>query len=497
MHKWRYRYFCQRLRENTPRGEQIAAIGVEASRMALTTEKQKAAHLLRRFGLGASEAELAYYTQNGLEGAMDLLLNYENVDEGYPIAPLAFANKKGAVLPPQLGMWWSGRLLTTRRPLQEKMTLFWHNHFATSASKVNASGSMWIQNETFRKNATGNFRTMLHAVGKDPAMIFWLDTQLDRVNNLNENFAREVMELFTLGIGHYTETDIRQGARAYTGWSLKKGAESTPGFRTQDFIYRPRLHDDGDKTVFGQTGNYDGDQLLDILADMSQTAKFIVEKLWSMFVYPNPDPAIVDHLAETWRGQNLEIKPLLKTIMTMPEFFSAKAERAVYKCPVDFVVTTARQMGVGSMVMADYQQGMVTQRALQVTRTAYATMADQSMKLFYPPNVAGWKQGQAWISSATLLSRVGWGDSLFGKNQGKKPQLFYNAYDVFKANPSVPGMVDKLTSILDAPMTDSKRRVLITAGNDVAGGDITEQNVNLVAARISQVLFADPDFQFC
>lgn len=465
--------------------------------MALTTDKQKAAHLLRRFGLGASEAELTYYTQNGLEGAMDLLLNYENTDEGYPVAPTAFANKKGTVLPPLLGMWWCGRLLTTRRPLQEKMTLFWHNHFATSADKVNSAGTMWKQNETLRKNATGNFRTMLHDVGKDPAMIYWLDTEQDRVNNLNENFAREVMELFTLGIGHYTENDIRQGARAYTGWSLKRGADSTPGFRSQDFIYRPLLHDDGDKTVFGQTGNYDGDQLLDILADMPQTAKYLVTKLWTMFVYPNPEPAIVDHLANVWRSQNLEIKPLLKTIMTMPEFYSAKAERAVYKTPIDFVVTTARQMGVGTLVSVDPQQALVSPQTVQITRTAFATMSDQSMKLFYPPNVAGWKQGQAWISSATLLSRVRWGESLFGKSAGKKPQLFYNAFNVFKADPTVPGMVDKLASILDAPMKDSKRKVLIDAGNDAASGEINEQNVNLVASRISQVLFADPDFQFC
>ncbi len=465
--------------------------------MALSTDKQKAAHLLRRFGLGASEAEIAYYMQDGLEGAMDRLLNYENVEEGYPFDPTAFASKKGTVLPIGLGMWWTGRLLATRRPLQEKMTLFWHNHFATSISKVGSSGSMWKQNETFRRNAVGNFRTMLHEVGKDPAMIYWLDTETDRVNNLNENFAREVMELFTLGIGHYTEHDIRQAAMAYTGWGFRRDPESNRGFYYPEFVNRPKLHDNSDKTIFGKTGNFDGDQVLDMLADRRQTAKFLVNKLWTMFVYPNPEPDIVDHLADYWRGQNLEIKPLLKTMMTMPEFFSAKAERAVFKNPVDFVVATARQMGVGNLIPQDSQLALAPLEALQVTRVIYSTLGDQGMKLFFPPNVAGWKQGRAWISSATLVSRIGWGEALFGRSKGRRAQIFFNAYDVFKSDLTVSGMVDKLASIMDAPITDSKRRVLIETGDHASGGTVTQENFSDVAAKISQILFADPDFQFC
>src|SRR5579862_1345225 len=191
--------------------------------MALQTERQKGAHLLRRFGLGASEAELDYYLKDGgLNGAIEKLLNYENTDEGFKLDVDSFRNGKNNNINPQsVAVWWTARMLITQRPLQEKMTLFWHNHFATSGEKVTPGSMMYVQNDLLRQYATGNFREMLMAVSKDPAMLFWLDNQYNVKGKPNENFAREVMELFTLGIGNYTEQDIREGARAFTGWSIQ------------------------------------------------------------------------------------------------------------------------------------------------------------------------------------------------------------------------------------------------------------------------------------
>lgn len=467
--------------------------------MALKTDRQKFAHVLRRFGLGSSEAELAYYLQGGLEAAIDRLIGYEAIDEGYSASPDLFVAKRGKVPAKALEAWWANRLIATQRPLQEKMTLFWHNHFATSMDKVKQPGVMWVQNNTFRANATGNFRTLLHAVSKDPAMIEWLDTQTDKKGDLNENFAREVMELFTLGIGNYSESDIRPGAKCYTGWAYRRDRTADQEMPYAEFLFRPALHDDSVKTFLGQTGNFDGDQALDILCDRRDTALFIVNKLWSMMAYEHPEQSVVDHLADTWRSENLEIKPLLKTIMTMPEFYSSKAERAIYKNPVDFSISTARQLGVGSLLTVEPNAAFAPPMMRLIGITSAAALKNQGMELFYPPNVSGWHQGHAWISSASLVARIGWGKQLFGRSSGGRGQLIFDTYGVFKGDPSVTGVVDKLVSVFDAPINDTKRRLLITAGQKAIGGgsEITEANANEAAAMVAQILFSDPDFQFC
>src|SRR5688572_9675267 len=189
--------------------------------MALTTERDKGAHLLRRFGLGASEAELDYYLKDGLSGAIDKLLDYDKANEGFDGEVEKFQNQNGQLQPQAVGVWWTLRLVATQRPLQEKMTVFWHDHFATSASKVQNGPTMHRHNDVLRENATGNFKAFLTEVSKDPAMLFWLDNQYNVAGKPNENFAREVMELFTLGVDNgYNEQDIKEAARAFTGWSI-------------------------------------------------------------------------------------------------------------------------------------------------------------------------------------------------------------------------------------------------------------------------------------
>jgi uncharacterized protein (DUF1800 family) len=255
--------------------------------MSLRTEREKVAHLLRRFGLGASEAELEYYGEAGLKGAIDRLLNPDSVEEAEIPPAQAFGGKNQQLKPQSIRAWWIQKLLATRRPLVEKMTLFWHDHFATSVQKVDNAGLMLDQNETLRAYALGNFRELLKEVSKDPAMMFWLDNQLNVKGKPNENFAREVMELFTLGVGHYSEKDVQEAARAFTGWnySVRRGKKANPnsirGGRPV-FVENTEDHDEGRKSILGKSGPFSGDDVLDLLCDNLQTARYLTWKVWTL-----------------------------------------------------------------------------------------------------------------------------------------------------------------------------------------------------------------------
>jgi len=469
--------------------------------MPLVTDRQKCAHLLRRFGLGASEAELDFYAKNGLSSAIDLLLNYETVDEAFTVPLEVFKNAKQNRVPmPGLVTWWTLRLLMTRRPLQEKMTLFWHNHFATSASKVTAPLVMHQQNEILRRNATGNFRKLLSEVSKDPAMVQWLDCQQNVKGHANENFAREVMELFTLGIGHYTEKDIQEGAKAFTGWALRRTTDPVTKTVTAEFIDRPLRHDSGQKSFLGNRGNFNGDDILNILCDQPRTAEYLVWKMWSWFCYPNPEPALVSRLAAQFRQSGLDIKALLKAIMTSPEFYSPKAERAIVKSPVDVCITTLRQLGVGESV-GEAVRGTPVE-AFPRARVAPAAGAMTAMKamgmwLFYPPDVSGWKFGQAWISSATMVERMGWAEHLFGQAKSARFRLQVPTYAILSGDPTPEGAVKTLISAFDVQLKPEKVKFLVQAAQKTSGGHIDAQNAAETASAISRLMFASPEFQLC
>lgn len=276
---------------------------------------------------------------------------------------------------------WFLRMLQTRAPLREKMTLFWHDHFATSMQKVDHPLFIFRQNELFRQHAFGNFRKLTGRILRDPAMMLYLDTQSSKKDKPNENFAREVMELFTLGEGQYTEQDIREAARALTGYRLN---------RVTGAVFRDRRQaDTGEKTIFGKTGAYDGESLVDLIFEKPRAAEFIVRKLWEYFVYEDPAEKVIVSLAETLRSADFEISAVLREIFLAREFYSARAIRTQIKCPVQFLIGLLKQCGMrvpppGLAVAAGQQLGQV---------------------LFQPPNVAGWDWGKAWINTNTLLTR--------------------------------------------------------------------------------------------
>jgi uncharacterized protein (DUF1800 family) len=277
--------------------------------------------------------------------------------------------------------WWYQEMLATPSPLTERMTLFWHNHFVSSQQKVKLAQPMYRQNVLLRRHALGNFGTLLHDIAKDPAMIIYLDSASNRRGQPNENFAREVMELFTLGVGHYGEQDVRDAARAFTGWSLDRA--------TGEFRFYRFLHDGGEKTVLGRNGNLDGDDVLDILLEQPATAGFVVTKLWREFVSPEPDSAEVKRLAAVFRASRYEVKPVLRALFLSDAFYAKDNRAALIKSPVELLVGTARLFGIEGL---DSRLFALAGRQL-------------GQDLFGPPNVKGWPGGEDWINSTTLLGR--------------------------------------------------------------------------------------------
>ncbi len=371
-----------------------------------------ARHLLNRTGFAANAPEIREFSRMSRDAAVDRLLGWTDSASTLPAPEWT---RLGYVPPPRLKelsdearkayqreligqardlkAWWMAQMLTTTSPLSEKMVLFWHNHFVSSLRKVRMPLLMYRQHLTLRQHALGSFRDMLHALARDPAMLIYLDGAANRKGKPNENFAREVMELFTLGEGHYTERDVKELARALTGWSIDRD--------TGEFMFRSFLHDTGIKTVLGVTGTHDGTAALDILLTRPETAEFIVAKLWREFVSPQPDASEVRRIAGVFRARRYDIRAALRELLVSDAFYDVRNRAGLVKSPVDLVVGTLRQF---RMTVAD--------------PLPFALAAGRlGQDLFAPPNVRGWPGGEAWINSTTLLSRKQFLDMVFRGNE--------------------------------------------------------------------------------
>lgn len=480
----------------------------------MLTEREKIAHLLRRFALGASERELDFYGKNGLAGAINTLLNYEAVDPGLEPDPELFSNGQGVVNVRVMQGIWGAKLVTTRRPIEEKLTLFWHNHFATASMKVDSGWAMNKHIGTLRAYGLGNFRDLLRRISQDPAMIYWLDGQLNVVGKPNENFGREVMELFTLGIGHYTERDIQEAARAFTGWTYggivrTAGEQARAPRRTEGFKFVPERHDGGKKTVLGKTGNLSGEDVLEILCMQPQTARFIAAKMWAWFAGPAPSDALLDRLANAFQKSGLEIKALVRAIMESPEFYGESVVRKLIKNPIDFVIPVLRQLGFGPMMIEGMREAIANPivneqnglniRLLAASRPGFAAIpvtASMGMEIMNPPDVSGWKTGNYWITSATMVERAKFADTLFARPGGggagnRKPSFAADLTELFPTNVTPTALVDGIASILDCNLSSASRKVLVTAAQEAGSG------VNAKSLAVLKLLFVAPEFQFC
>src|SRR6202165_3178812 len=369
-----------------------------------------ARHLLNRAGFGATEGEIQHSVGMTREQAARNLLDGARTGPVNP--PPAWTAETEALRYPRRGEnasevekkvfqqeqlreglelrgWWVGEMLSTPSPLTERITLFWHNHFVSSQQKVKLAELMYRQNATLRANALGSFADLLHAIARDPAMVIYLDNAQNRKGSPNENFGREVMELFTLGEGHYTEQDIKEAARAFTGWSLDR--------QTGQFVFRRFIHDGGEKTVLGRTGKLDGDQVLDILLGEPATAAFITRKLWREFVSLDPDEAAIRRIAQRFRDSRYDIKVALYGLFTSDAFYASENRGVLVKSPIDLVVGTLRQF--------DIKPGDATPFAVAA--------ASMGQNLFAPPNVKGWPGQETWITASTLLARKQFLERLF------------------------------------------------------------------------------------
>ena len=356
-------------------------------------ETRKLAHLLRRAGFGARPGEWAAYTKLGVAGTTDSLLHPEATPDHLADVMRDLGgdyidySDMGS-----LSKWWLYRMLHTQRPLEEKMTLFWHNHFATANYKVDNPKWMWQQNQTFRDHALGNFRQMLQAVTRDPAMLVWLDGVDNRKGHPNENYGRELQELFTMGVGSgYTEKDVQEAARAFTGWQVDRDTNSA--------VFKPERHDDGVKTFLGETGNFGADDILDIIVRQPATANFLCTKLFRFFVHDDPTPAEIKPLTAAYFGSGYDVRAVVGTILKSPGFYGPDAMYAKIKSPCEYTVTLMRTLNA----------------PMSTTDGTNARVHEMGQELFNPPNVKGWPEGKTWMNTMTLLARVNFASQVISK----------------------------------------------------------------------------------
>src|SRR2546423_9141620 len=339
---------------------------------ALHNPGGRAAHLVRRAGFGASSAELDRYAAMTTTAAIQSLLDYGQTSNPKLEAALPALDPsagRGAAAVAAIQGWWLQRMVETAHPLEEKMTLFWHGLLTSGLDKAGPA-QMFIQNQLFRKMALANFDDLLKAVSKDPAMMIYLDTETNRKGKPNENYARELMELFTTGIGHYTEDDVRESARAFTGWTLRGAGQLR---QTTESTFNPRFFDNGQKTFMGKTGNFTGDDIVEMLVPLRATAERLSTRLFTFFAYPNPEPAIVQHLADTFQHSRYNVGAVVREIFTLDAFYSARAYRALVKSPAELVAAVLKSTAPDSTAFTP----------------ATAGMAPMGQVLFDPPNVAG------------------------------------------------------------------------------------------------------------
>ncbi len=388
----------------------------------------------------------------------------------------------------ELRGWWLGRMAAAPFNLREKMTFFWHGHFTTEFDKINLAQWMYLQNDTLRRHALGNFREFLKAIYKDPAMLIYLDGVRNVARQPNENFARELLELFTMGVGHYTETDIKQAARAFTGWQIdSRNIGSTDPNKPVAFL-NTRVHDDGIKTFFGKSGNFGGDEIIDIILEQPAVAEFICTKLYKFFVSREVDKAFVSDLADTFRQNNYEIKPVLQAIFESEHFYSDHAVAALIKSPLELACSSLR--------------------LLQATRATPAyvlrAVAALDQDLMNPPNVAGWPGQRDWINATTFVTRNAFSETYimggsFDGRGGTQIQVdsmaFARSFGVEKATE----LVDSFTAhLLRYPLDEATRDYLITVLIGTADPDDWSLNYPGAETQVKQCLvelMRLPEFQ--
>ncbi|MBC7784670.1 MAG: DUF1800 domain-containing protein [Burkholderiales bacterium] len=469
-------------------------------------DKVKAAHLLNRAAWGGTTDEIRKVVEMGPRRAVDWLLDFPDgaADEmsqtdmpdlsqieGYP---RSFNERRSLLqgktaeermlLQQQMNQanqqavravstWWVRRMTKSPYPMHEKLTFFWHGHFTTSARDERSAFAMWRQNELLRTHAAGNFGKFVKAISHDPAMLDYLNNQQNRKAQPNENYARELMELFTLGIGNYGENDVKEAARAFTGWAHDG----------EDFIYRKYDHDEDEKTFLGRRGNFDGNDVIDIILQQKACAPYIASRFWRFFVNEEPDAAIVQSLGDVLRENDYELRPMLRTLFASKAFYDAKNIGSQIKSPVQLVVSTVR--------------------TLEITVPEFARLNGALQQMgqvpLMPPNVKGWPGGRQWINTSTLFVRYNTSLWLAGgemvtsgrplidrRNQRQKLQSGV----AVKTDAEPAALVDEwVDRLIQRPIAEDKRGILLNA----VGSKPDEQSVR----GMIKLILSMPEYQLC
>lgn len=439
-----------------------------------------AGHLFRRAGFGAPLPRLQEAVRNGFPATLErLLLGDAAAGKSFDAVRTSMGGGiAGRNNPFELRGWWVYCLIYNPHPLREKMTLFWHNHFATSIVKVQKTELMYQQNERLYRHALGKFPPFLLEMSRDPAMLVWLDSNSNVKGKANENYARELMELFSLGVGHYTEQDVREAARAFTGWHVEG----------DQFYFSPTLHDDGAKKVLGQAGNWDGGDVVRIVLEQPAAPRFLVRKFYRFLIgeaVPPPD-ALLQPLADRFQKSGYDVADLVKAMLGSRHFFSAHAYRQRIKSPVEFLLGAVHDVG----------QGFVRPNAL-VNR-----LNDLGQQLFAPPNVKGWDGGRSWLNTATVVARhnfvqtltagsgeINLGDPTTGMAVAVDPANLVRRQKLTEPEPILALLTDHLYQG-DIP-TSARSRLLTFLTDGQPKGDKLDQRIR----EVTHAMMTMPEYQ--
>lgn len=365
---------------------------------AIDQESVKVSHLLRRAGFGVTKEEHDRYQSMGLNATLDELLSYTKVndDEAVGLAgqvSLDPANRGGPTA------WWLIRMANTKRPLQEKMTLFWHNLLTSQISVVRDPTAMVAQNEFFRAHAFDAFPAILRGVSMDAAMMVYLDVAGSVRGAPNENYARELMELFSLGVGNFTEDDVREASRAFTGWQVPRNRIDQNVFTLQAPVFRPQRFDNGSKTFMGRTGNFRPDDIVQIISEQPAIGTYITGRLFSYFVHPEPAEDDLAPFVEVYNRNGGSVGAVVEAMLRSDVFYSPRAYRALVKSPLEYAIGALKALGLQARIGEALAAGGGPRRGGGV-------LGEMGQIPFEPPNVAGWPGGAAWLNSATIFARL-------------------------------------------------------------------------------------------
>lgn len=460
-----------------------------------TNDLSLIAHLMRRAGFGASRGELEVLAARGYDAVVEDLLHPERFPEIDEDVLKRYFD--GESINIAAGSW-IYRMINSQRPLEEKMTLFWHHVFATAFSKSNHVPSSVQQIETFRKVGMTNLRTILLELSRDPAMIYWLDNNENHNGEPNENYGRELLELFSMGVGNYSELDIKMAARAFTGWTFSQPIPLYPfGHHPAHFVYHPEDHDDSVKTFLGHTGRLNGEDILDIIVKQPAAARFIARHMYNFFVADEPqvpswhdlpprDPAAVDALVRTYTDSDGDVRAMLRVLFSSDFFKEARFQRV--KSPVELVVGTIKLTGTHRF----------PQKSLLDLESATTLMGQT---LFNPPTVEGWHTGREWIDGGTLNERVNF--AVNELSDPTKPGILDMVRRLGEAGSALSpeDLVDRALDLMGAlAVSDDTRAALVDAARSGSArrveGEADAKPDPTRVTRLLQLIAASPEYQF-